>query len=77
MDRKPDPDPESAASPWPDPLEKHRLGLCAVCRWRRDQPTRRGQTFHRCGRAEEDDRFLRYPPIPVTACAGHEPDTRR
>jgi len=52
----------------------NRLGLCADCRWRRDQPNRRGQTFHRCARADRDDRFSRYPPLPVLRCPGHETD---
>lgn len=56
---------------------KSRLGLCADCRWRRDQPNRRGQTFHRCARADEDDRFSRYPPLPVLRCPGHETDGPR
>jgi len=33
---------------------------------------RRGSTFYRCGRAETDDRFVRYPPLPVLRCSGFE-----
>jgi hypothetical protein len=34
--------------------------------------SRRGSTFYRCLRAETDDRFTRYPPLPVLACPGYE-----
>ncbi|MGH7569637.1 MAG: YciI family protein [Gemmatimonadales bacterium] len=33
---------------------------------------RRGSTFFRCARAEFDPHFARYPPLPVTRCAGYE-----
>lgn len=34
--------------------------------------TRRGSTFYRCLRADTDDRFQRYPPLPVLECPGYE-----
>lgn len=48
-------------------------GICSSCRHHRLQTSRRGSVFHRCDRADEDDRFLRYPPIPVLRCPGHAP----
>ena len=48
------------------------LGLCARCRHVRAQGTRRGSVFYRCARADEDERFLRYPPLPVLRCPGFE-----
>jgi len=39
---------------------------------------RRGSTFYRCGRADWDERFPRYPALPVLECNGYEqagPDT--
>ena len=48
------------------------VGLCAECRHARRQETARGSVFWRCGRAETDPRFMRYPPLPVTACPGFE-----
>lgn len=33
---------------------------------------RAGATFFRCTRADADPRFVRYPPLPVRACAGFE-----
>ena len=48
------------------------VGLCLECRHARRQETNRGSVFWRCGRAEHDPRFVRYPRLPVTACAGFE-----
>ena len=50
------------------------LGLCTSCLHIRIQSTRRGARFYRCARADEDERFARYPPIPVRRCRGHEMD---
>jgi hypothetical protein len=50
----------------PDP------GLCGACRHARVQRSARGGTFWRCGRADSDERYLRYPRLPVRACIGHE-----
>ena len=47
-------------------------GLCAGCRALRAQGTKRGAVFFRCARADEDDRFMRYPPIPVMECGGFD-----
>lgn len=55
-----------------DPAIATMLGLCASCRFVRTQETRRGAVFYRCARADSDDRFVRYPPIPVMACPGHD-----
>jgi hypothetical protein len=51
---------------------RDEVGLCADCRFAAVQQTRRGATFWRCRRADEDPRFLRYPPLPVTRCVGFE-----
>src|SRR5437773_10570699 len=48
------------------------VGLCRTCRWARIVTNRRGSTFFRCGRAETDARFPRYPPLPVLRCVGYE-----
>ncbi|HXQ29855.1 MAG TPA: YciI family protein [Gemmatimonadales bacterium] len=55
-----------------DTREKARIGLCWTCRWRRTVVTRRGSTFYRCARAEADERFPRYPQLPVRSCDGYE-----
>src|SRR5207245_8960994 len=54
------------------------VGLCLTCRWMRSIANRRGSTFYRCGLADSDPRFPRYPPLPVLSCNGYEragPDT--
>ncbi len=47
-------------------------GLCESCRWARQIVTNRGSRFLRCGRSDEDERFPKYPPLPVRRCAGYE-----
>lgn len=44
-------------------------GLCADCKHLWLAVSARS-AFVRCGLAEEDARFLRYPPLPVRECAG-------
>jgi glycine cleavage system transcriptional repressor len=46
------------------------VGLCARCRHARVQASRRGSVFWRCGRADREPAFARYPPLPVRACPG-------
>ena len=52
--------------------ESGAVGLCLSCRWVQTVANRRGSTFYRCGRADTDPRFPRYPPLPVLQCAGYE-----
>ena len=47
-------------------------GLCAACVHLRLASSARS-VFVRCGLADEDPRFPRYPPLPVRACAGFRP----
>lgn len=47
-------------------------GLCALCRHSSANTTRRGSTYWRCLRAGSDDRFARYPQLPVLRCIGFE-----
>jgi len=35
-------------------------------------PTDRGQVFCRCGRADDEPAFPRFPMLPVLTCPGHE-----
>ena len=55
----------------PDPV-----GLCLGCHWMRSITNRRGSTFYRCGRADSDPTFPRYPPLPVRQCRGYEAERR-
>jgi hypothetical protein len=48
------------------------VGLCLSCRFSRPVTNRRGSTFYRCGRADFDPSFVKYPPLPVLRCAGFE-----
>jgi hypothetical protein len=50
-------------------------GLCAACRHRLLNMTRRGTAYLRCGLASTDDRLPRYPRLPVSGCAGFTPGT--
>ena len=51
---------------------RERVGLCADCRFRLVQGTKRGAVFVRCARANVDETFGRYPALPVLHCRGHE-----
>lgn len=46
------------------------FGLCAACAHQRVVGNTRGSTFSLCGLSRTDDRFPRYPRMPVGACPG-------
>ena len=49
-------------------------GLCDTCAHRKRIHTTRGTTYSMCLRHRtEPERYPKYPPLPVRACAGHEP----
>lgn len=48
------------------------VGLCWSCGCSRRVRNRRRSVFFRCGRAESDARFPRYPRLPVRSCPGYE-----
>lgn len=48
-------------------------GLCATCLHLRIAASPRS-VFVRCGLAESDPRFPRYPPLPVRVCPGFRAD---
>lgn len=50
-------------------------GLCGSCRFALLNQTRRGTVYLRCGLAAEDDRFVKYPRLPVVQCSGYQPTT--
>lgn len=52
-----------------------RAGLCPVCRHVRETGNRQGSVFFLCTRSQTDARFPRYPPMPVLACPGFEPQS--
>ena len=47
-------------------------GLCATCEHLRLLASPRS-VFVRCGLADVDPAFVRYPPLPVHACPGYRP----
>ncbi len=47
-------------------------GLCDRCRFQRVIRNTRGSSFSLCERAREDDRYPKYPRLPVLRCAGFE-----
>lgn len=51
----------------PDPA----VGLCARCRFAVVQRGARDSRFWRCGRADGDPAFRRYPSLPVSNCPGY------
>jgi len=63
----------SARFPLPTDLDRAEVahaGLCSSCEHLRVLRSRRS-TFVHCGRAADDPRFPRYPPLPVQACPGY------
>jgi hypothetical protein len=48
-------------------------GLCESCAHRHLVRNTRGSVFSLCLLSRSDGRFPRYPRLPVTACAGHQP----
>ena len=50
---------------------RRRAGLCGSCVHGRVVASPRS-AFLRCGRADGDAGYPKYPRLPVTACRGHE-----
>lgn len=48
-------------------------GLCDSCRHQQVVRNTRGSAFSLCRRSREDERYVRYPRLPVLRCPGHEP----
>jgi len=48
------------------------VGLCDTCTHQRVVSTTRGSRFSLCERSRDDERYPRYPRLPVLECAGHE-----
>jgi hypothetical protein len=54
-------------------MEGPPAGLCDRCRHQRLVPNTRGSVFSLCERSRSDERFPRYPRLPVLECVGFEP----
>ena len=53
-------------------LQRSPIGLCVACRHARVTGNTRGSRFYLCQLAESDERFARYPRLPVRRCSGFE-----
>ena len=49
-----------------------RVGLCHSCRYQKLIRNTRGSTFSMCERSKTDDRYPKYPRLPVERCQGWE-----
>jgi hypothetical protein len=47
-------------------------GLCDSCRCQRVVENTRGSVFSMCERSKVDERFAKYPRLPVLECVGYE-----
>ena len=54
---------------------KPGVGLCADCRFMRRIESDRGSIFYLCERSATDERFSKYPRLPVLRCVGYDPLT--
>jgi hypothetical protein len=50
-------------------------GLCGDCQHARRMESDRGSIFLRCELAQTDNRFPKYPRLPVLVCAGYKKNT--
>ncbi len=48
-------------------------GLCATCRNLRVITSHKGNIYYLCGLAAVDNRYAKYPTLPVIDCAGFLP----
>ncbi len=57
----------------PERPEEHAIssGLCESCRHARVIRSSRDSLFLRCGLADSDPRFAKYPRLPVLQCDGY------
>ena len=49
-----------------------QVGLCATCRHMKMIRSDRDAIFYLCRRAHTDERFSKYPALPVLQCIGYE-----
>ncbi len=49
-----------------------KVGLCSQCKHSRAVENTRGSTFFMCELSSTDQRFPKYPRLPVLACDGFE-----
>jgi hypothetical protein len=49
-----------------------KAGLCDTCAHQRIVKNTRGSTFSMCERSKTDEKFPKYPRLPVRECRGYE-----
>jgi hypothetical protein len=49
-----------------------KAGLCDSCRHQRLVRNTRGSVFSMCERSKTDERYPKYPRLPVERCPGYE-----
>ena len=55
-------------------MSRPDAGLCERCRHQQLVRNTRGSEFSLCRRSRTDPRYPKYPPLPVMACPGFEPE---
>jgi hypothetical protein len=56
----------------PSSSRRSSTGLCNSCRHQRIVKNTRGSVFSMCERSKTDDRYPKYPRLPVLECSGYE-----
>lgn len=56
-----------------NPIDVAKVGQCATCQQARRVVSAKGSTFWLCERSRTDERFAKYPRLPVVACPGYDP----
>jgi hypothetical protein len=51
---------------------KSQVGLCADCCYTREIVSGKGSRFFYCVRSETDERYAKYPRLPVLSCPGYQ-----
>lgn len=69
---EPAPSASDPASPQVRALAAVKAGLCDTCAHQKLIRTGRGSVFSMCLRSKTDERFPKYPRIPVERCPGYE-----
>lgn len=55
------------------PGEIGRFGLCDTCQNAKLIRNTRGSVFLMCELSKTDERFSKYPPVPIIQCPGYRP----
>jgi hypothetical protein len=57
----------------PSTAGRSSAGLCTDCRHTERIASSRGSTFYLCRLSLTDPQYVKYPRLPVLACAGYQP----